>query len=116
MIDTMADRDESNGNGSSYAIGALTREIAGVRHEMQQFHEEVRSSFKQLGVRLKKRVEKTERKMQDLEEEIEDTKTHDLRMFKRRYLWWKNTALSGIGLVLTGVITALIAKYVFHVG
>jgi uncharacterized protein YukE len=118
----MSERDkqgERNGEdpsyASSYAIGALIREMASVRNEIRDFQGEVRESFQQLGVRLHKRVKKAEQRVEQLADELEDTKTRDLRAFKRRYNWWKNAALSGLGLVMTGVLTALILRYVFHV-
>lgn len=116
----MADRDkrgddEESDLAASYAIGAMIREMALVRTEISDFQAEVRESFQQIGVKIRKRVAKTERRVEQLADELEDTKTRDLRAFRRRYNWWKNAALSGIGLVATGIVTALIAHYIFHI-
>jgi cell division protein FtsB len=97
-------------------MGNLVRRVANIETEMHEFKSDSREGFRQLGVRLDKRIAKTEKKVHDLEDDFEDTKTRDLRAYKRRYMWWRKTALSGIIATVVGIASILIAHYVFHVG
>lgn len=111
----------SQENGESYGVtpeefGSLVREVANVQREHADFRTEVREAFHQLGVRFKKRVKSTEQKVEQLAEELEDTKTRDLRKLRRRVNWWKNTAIGVLVTISTGVLVVLIGHYLFHVG
>ena len=98
-----------------YSIGALMREVSGLGTRLSTFEDETHQSFEQLGV-IRKRIKKVEKQASDLADDLEDTKTRDLRAFKRKYNWWKKVALTGAGTTAVGVIVILIAHYIFKIG
>jgi chromosome segregation ATPase len=121
---------------TQYAIGSLTREVSETRAavhaeklEFEAFRDETRKNFEALGV-MSKRIRKVEKKAGEIEkkageiekkaveieEELEDTKTHNLRVLAGKYRWWKRVTLSGIGVVLTGLIVLILGHYLFHIG
>ena len=98
-----------------YSIGSLMSEVGKLTERVGAFEDETHQSFEQLGV-IRKRIKKVEQKASDLADDLEDTKTRELRAFKRKYNWWKNAALTGVGTIVVGVIVLLIGHYVFGVG
>lgn len=92
-------------------IGSAMREISFLRKEVEELHGEMRDGFSQLGVKLKK----TRQKLSSLESEVEDTKSHDLRIMAGKYRWWKRTMIATVIGVATTVAASLILYYVFHV-
>lgn len=106
-----------------YAIGAMMRELASTRTSQATFQTaisafmlETRDSFKQLGVKVRKSERRIEARVDEIYDEVEDTKTRDLRAYKRKYNYWKKTALAGAGGTLIAVLAALILHYIFKVG
>jgi predicted RNase H-like nuclease (RuvC/YqgF family) len=114
------------------AIGSLSAEVAAQKGmllaqqtSITEFRQEVRESFRELGIKQKRETKKiqkvekdlneTQKDVTELAEEVEDSKIHNLRVLAGKYRWWKRVALSGAGLTLVGVLTAIIAHYVFHI-
>jgi hypothetical protein len=113
-----------------YAVGAMMRELASARSaqatfqtntnafitETRGFMGETRESFKQLGVKVRKSERRIEAKVEEIQDEVEDTKTRNLREFKHKYNFWKKTFVGSAIAIAVGVASILVAHYVFHVG
>ena len=106
-----------------YAIGGMMRELAQTRSAQATFQAnvnafmvETRDAFKQLGVKVRKSEKRIEAKVDEIHDEVEDTKTRELRAYKRKYNYWKKTALAGAGGTIVAVVAALILHYIFKVG
>jgi hypothetical protein len=83
----------------SAAIGKLTAEVAGMRVEMRQ-------SFARLG----ERVGEARRRLSSVSDELDDTKSHDLKMLRRDRDRWR-WAFIGAGFTIG---TTAIAAAVLH--
>ena len=113
-----------------YAIGGMMRELASARTaqatfqtntnafiaETRGFMGETREAFKQLGVKVRKSERRIEAKVEEIQDEVEDTKTRNLREFKHKYNFWKKTFVGSAIAIAVGVASILVAHYVFHVG
>lgn len=86
------------------AIGQLTREVG-------DLNVTVHEGFARLGARLGE----TRRQLHSVSDEVEDTKTHELRMLRRERSRWKWGFITAMLLVVSGVATALIL-HALHVG
>ena len=106
-----------------YAVGGMLRELASTRTaqatfqtNVSSFMTETRDAFKQLGVKVRKSKQRIEQKIEAIDNELEDTKTRNLREFKHKYQWWKKTFIGSAIAVAVGVASILVAHYAFHVG
>ena len=106
-----------------YAIGGMMRELASTRTAQATFQTNVsafmaesREAFKQLGVKVRKSEQRIEQKIDAIDDEIEDTKTRNLREYRRKYNWWKKTFIGSAIAVIVGVVTLMVGHYVFHIG
>jgi hypothetical protein len=94
----------SNLNAAHAAIGQLTCEIGDLKVTVHE-------GFARLGARLGE----TRRLLTSVSSEVEDTKTHELRMLRRERSRWKWGFITAMFLVTSGVVTTLIL-HGLHVG
>jgi hypothetical protein len=113
-----------------YAVGGMMRELAATRsaqatfqtntsafmQETRAFMGETREAFKQLGVKVRKSERRIEAKVEEIQDEVEDTKTRNLREFKHKYNFWKKTFVGSAIAVVVGVVTLIVGHYIFHIG
>ncbi|MFI4978537.1 MAG: hypothetical protein ACHQC8_07690 [Solirubrobacterales bacterium] len=85
------------------SLGALAAEVSSLRTEMVE-------GFKRLGVN----VRRTRRELESLSDEVEDTKTHDLRKelgrYRRRSRWF----LGLVSALVVAVAAGIVERFVLH--